>query len=212
MVSKISANINTEINEIFSKTTLTQTFTNTSKCPIELKIYICKKQGLVFSSFTAKIGDSIKVKSRVIKKEKAEEKYTDSISSGNAAIFVSNDPAYENRQIVHMGNIPPNTKVEFESEFISFIDFNEKYEFELFRNFPIFYGNTGIIYEHVDLNGKILIKSKNKICDVSNEILFHELKIKKNQSLNENEYLIKYNIEKLPKFAKYNFLLNRNYS
>ena len=138
MVNKVSANIDTEINEIFSKTILTQLFTNSSKNPIELKIYVYKKQKLLFSSFTAKIDDSIKVKSKVIKKEKAEEKYTDAISSGNAAIFVCDDPLNENQLIINMGNIPPNAKIEFGSEFISYIDFNKKFEFELFRNFKNF--------------------------------------------------------------------------
>ena len=199
MVNKVTANIDTEINEIFSKTTLTQLFTNVSKNPIELKIYVSKKQGLLFSSFTAKIDDSIKVKSKVIKKEKAEEKYTDSISSGNAAIFVCDDPLDENRLIINMGNIPPKAKVEFWSEFISFIDFNKKYEFELFRNFPIFCLDSKNICESIDLKGKILIKSKKKICDVSNEILFDDLKIEESKNLNDNEYLIKYIIKTLPK-------------
>ena len=214
MENKLSVNIDTEINEIFSKTILTQTFTNVSKNPIELKIYVCRKNGLIFSSFSAKIGDSIKVKSKLIKKEKAEEKYTDSISSGNAAIFVCNDPKNETRLIINMGNIPPKEKVEFESEFISFFKFNEKYEYELFRNFPIFCENSENIFENIDLNGKILIKSKskNKIYDVKNEILFKDLKIKENKNLNDNEYSIKYYIEKLPIFPIYELSCYINYS
>ena len=59
----------------------TQKFKNQSENPIELKIYFFKNDNLVFSSFSAKIGDSVTVKSKVIKKEKAETKYTDSIAS-----------------------------------------------------------------------------------------------------------------------------------
>ena len=61
---------------------------NDSNSPIELEIYIdkCLEKNL-FSSFKAQIGNSIKAKSKVIKTEKAEEKYIDSISSGNVAIY-----------------------------------------------------------------------------------------------------------------------------
>ena len=110
--------IYSKINELYAKIKINQKFLNLSKNPLELKIYINKRKGVIFSSFTAEIGDSIKVKSKVIKKEKAEEKYSDAISSGNAAIFVSEDPYDQNRIIVNMGNIPAYGKVVFTSEFI----------------------------------------------------------------------------------------------
>ena len=64
--------------------------------------------------------------------------------------------------------------------------------------FPIFC-EISKICECIDLKGEILIKSKNKICDVSNKILFNNLKIEENKNLNDNKYLIKYNIKALPK-------------
>ena len=106
---------------------------------MELKIYVYKKNGLLFSSFSSKIGDSITVKSKIIKKEKVEEKYADSISKGNAAIFVSDDPENKNRIIINMGNIPPKEEVIFTSEFLHLIE-AKSYEFELLINFPIFDG------------------------------------------------------------------------
>lgn len=63
---------------------------------------------MIFNSFTAQIGDSIKVKSKIIKKEKAKEKYTDAIAEGNAAIFAYSE---ESRFTIHMGNIPPENEV-----------------------------------------------------------------------------------------------------
>ena len=77
-----------------------------------------KKMGF-FSSFNSKIGDSIAVKSKVIKKEKEEEKYSDNISKENVPIFVSDDPWNENRIIINMGNIPLKEEVIFTSNFIS---------------------------------------------------------------------------------------------
>ena len=95
-MNKVYVEIDSHVNELFSKTKVTQKLKNESQNPIELKIYIDKNDNIIFSSFNAKIGDSITVQSKVIKKEKAEIKYVDSISSGNAAIFVSEDP-YEKK-------------------------------------------------------------------------------------------------------------------
>ena len=105
--------IDSKVNELFIKTSVTQTIENNSENPIELKIYVYKKESCIFSSFSAKIGDSVLVKSKVIKKEKAKEKYIDAISSGNAAIFVCDDPENENRIIINMGNIPAKEELTF---------------------------------------------------------------------------------------------------
>ena len=69
-MSKVSLTINSEINEVFAKTEVLQEFTNTTDNPLELRIYVYKKTGILFDSFKAKIGDSIEVKSKVIKTEK----------------------------------------------------------------------------------------------------------------------------------------------
>ena len=132
---KVSVEINSQVNEIFSKSIITQKFSNQSFNPIELKIHISKMQNHIFSSFNAKIGDSKTVKSKVIKKEKAEEKYSDSISSGNAAIFVKEEL---DEYIINMGNIPPYEIVIFISEFIQFIENSKSFQFELSPNLPIF--------------------------------------------------------------------------
>ena len=153
-MSKVITEVNSTVNELFAKSIVTQKFSNPTDNPIELKIYIIKNDKLLFSSFKCKIGDNVEVKSKVIKKEKAEVKYTDSIASGNAAIFVSQDPENENRTIINMGNIPPKNEVIFTTEFIHLIEASEKYEFELFRNLPIFKGGDDI-YQNTELKGKI---------------------------------------------------------
>ena len=158
---KVNIEINTEVSEIFAKTIVTQKFKNPTSNPLELKIYVYKIENIIFSSFSAQIGDSIKVKSKVIKKEKAKEKYSDAISSGNAAITVNEDE-YINRLVIDMGNIPPNEEVTFISEFIQLTETSKTYEFELFRNLPIFNGDTSI-FKNENLKGTIEIKTKNKI-------------------------------------------------
>ena len=154
--------IETKVNELYAKTIVTQKFNNMESTPIELKIYVNKKDDCLFSSFSAKIGDSISVQSKVIKKEKAEIKYTDSISEGNSAIFVCNDPDNENRIIINLGKIPPEEKLTFISEFINFTESSESYEFELFRNLPVLNGNNDI-NSVSSIKGQVEIKTKNKI-------------------------------------------------
>ena len=202
---KVNIELESEINEFFSKSKITQKFINTSENPLELKIFVSKKEGLIFSSFSCKVGDSIFVKSKVIQKEKALEKYSDSTAKGNAAIFVSED-RYNDNIIINMGNIPAKEEVIFISEFIQLIESSKTYEFELFRNFPIFKGDNGIIYQNSDLKGKIHIKVNNKIIKIEKEILMKELKIdnEKYENTKNNSYLISYKIEKLPEYSSYN--------
>ena len=202
----VNIELESEINELFGKTKVIQKFTNPlDDNPLELKIYVYKKNGLLFSSFSSKIGDSITVKSKIIKKEKVEEKYADSISKGNAAIFVSDDPENKNRIIINMGNIPPKEEVVFTSEFLHFIEASKSYEFELFRNFPIFDGN-GVIYKNSKLKGNIHIKTRNNVLITEKQILMNNLKIKteKYKNKQKNDYIISYEIDDLPKFSPYN--------
>ena len=197
----VSTEIYSEINEYFSKTIVTQKFINPLKNPLELQIYILKQVNVIFSSFNCKIGDLIEVKSKIIKKEKAEQKYTDAISSGNAAIFVTHAPNDEKNIIIHMGNIPPDNQVIFKSEFIQPIEISKKYEFEFFRNLPIFMSGKYEIFENLDLNGTINIQTKNKIINIEKNILMKNLIIINEGYKKDLNYIIKYKILELPSFS-----------
>ena len=198
-MNRVSVKIDSKVNEIFAKIKVIQKFKNQSENPIELKIYVHKNDNLIFSSFNAKIGDSITFKSKVIKKEKAEIKYNDSIASGNAAIFIMEDPEDRQSLIINMGNIPVNEEVLFISEFLQYIETSKSYEFEIFRNLPIFRGKSEI-YQNQDLKGEINIETKNKIIKIEKDVLMKELKINEEK----NNYLISYEKENLPEFSRYN--------
>ena len=188
-----------KVNELFIKTKVTQKFKNETDNPLELKIYINKIQKILFSSFSAKIGDSIEVKSKVIKKEKAEIKYSDSIASGNAAIFVSNDPTNSNRIIINMGNIPPKQEVIFTSEFLQFTETSDLYEFELFRNLPIF-SLKDSLSQYSEIKGTIEINTKDEINKIEKNIFTTDkLNIIEEKYLDESKcnYLIKYEYKNL---------------
>ena len=207
---KVTTHITSDINELFCKTEVTQIFSNPTADRLELNIYILKKPNIIFSSFNCQIGDSIKVKSIVIKEEKAKEKYEDALASGKASIFVVNDPDDKNKIVIHIGNIPPNKDIILTSNFIYPIEIsNNKYELEIFRNLPIFIGKKDEIYQNSQLTGEIFIHSINKIINVEKNILLKDLKIleEKNNSDNShiyNTYTIKYEINNLPSFNWYN--------
>ena len=59
-----------------------------------------------------------------------------------------------------MGNIPAKNEVILITEFIHFIEASENYEFEFFRNLPIFKGGEDI-YQNSELKGKVIIIAKN---------------------------------------------------
>ena len=102
-----------------------------------------------------------------------------------------------------MGNIPPKDKVIFTTKFINFIKSSNQYEFEIFRNFPIFIGKQSI-YQNINLKGKIKISSKYNISNIQKEILMHNLEITEEKYQKQekmNNYLILYEIKNMPEFS-----------
>ena len=146
----------------------------------------------------------------MIKKSKAEEKYTDSISSGNAAIFVTYD-SYWDRVIINMGNIPPKEEVIFISEFIQFIESADSYEFELFRNLPVFKEKSNFL-ENSEIKGTVEIKTRHKINKINKTVLSEKLNILEEKYTNQNncEYLIKYEYKDLNEEKPITFLEKDN--
>ena len=92
-----------------------------------------------------------------------------------------------------MGNIPPKQELTFISNFIQFAESSKNYEFELFRNLPIFVGGNSICISGL-IEGQIEIKTINNISKIE-KILSKEIKITEEKYLYEerkNNYLIKY--------------------
>ena len=196
---KASVDIESKINEVYATTKVTQKIHNTTNKPVEIEVYIYKNlDNIIFSSFYAKVGNSVEVKSKVIKTEKAEEKYTDSVSSGNAAIYASVDKYDKNKIIVHIGNSPPNEELIFTSEFIQFTESsNNSNEYELFRNLPKLDGPEAVInYENI--NGTVEIQTKNKIINIDKKLLSNTITVleEKNDEKN-NKFFLKYKYSQL---------------
>ena len=192
-MNKVRVEINTQLNEIFSKSIISQQFSNQSENSIELKIIKFKIPNLIFSSINAKIGDFKQVQ---FKEEKE-------------SIFSVNDSRYAKEEldkyIINMGIIPWKEKVIFISEFFRFTENKNSFQFELFRNLPIFKSGNKIIHNE-DLTGKVEIQSKNKIINIAKDIKMRKLQIIKEEYKNEekNNYLISYKIDELPEYSEDN--------
>ena len=192
-MSKEEVQIDSIVNELYAKTKVTQKIRNETENPLELKIYFYEDKKSLFTSFSAELGDLIKVKSKIIKKEKAEEKYSDNISSGNSAIFVCRDPYDENKLIINLGNLPPKQDLTFISEHIQYLESSNKYEYELFKNLPIISCSE---YFSPEIKGKIEIKTKNKLT-ISKKIFENDLNIIEEKfSEEENNYCMQYDFNK----------------
>ena len=206
-MEKAEINIYSEVNEVFAKTLVTYKILNDGEKPIELEVLIDKNiKNNIFSSFEAQIGNSIRAKSKVIKTEKAEEKFTDTIASGNAAIYTTTDKDNKNI-IVHIGNIPPKEELTFTSEFIQYTESaNNSYEYELFRNIPIMRDINGINIYNAIVKGTIEIKTKSKIKNIDKHLLNTSLTIEEEKNdKDKNSYIMKY-------YYKTFFIQTNNYS
>ena len=196
-MKKAETSIYTKVNEVFAKSLVTQKILNNSDKPIELEVHIDRYSDKnIFSSFGAQIGDLKKIKSKVIKEEKAEVKYTDSVASGNAAIYTTIDKGNKNNIIVRIGNIPPKEELTFISEYIQYTESgNDSYEYEFFRNVPLMKNKGDDITSDI-IEGTLEIETKSKIININKKFLFDKMTIEEEkQDKDKNLFIMKYKYE-----------------
>ena len=150
--------LDSKVNELFASTELNQYFTNTLQESIELTIIFPIKEEISLSKFLVSIDDKI-ILSKVMAKEKAEEKYTDAMSSGNIA-FYSSYKEDQNSYSVNIGNLKPNQQIKLTTIFIQMINTQDmSYEFNIMEQYPTFH------YKEINKN-----KPKNKTIKANFEI------------------------------------------
>ena len=112
-----------------------------------------------FSKFTLEMNNKTLI-SKVIDKEKAEEKYSDAIASGNTGAMTQKE---EKNIKVLIGNIPGNSIIKLTSEFIEFLNTEDmSYCYSTIKNFPIFSGQNFQNKLH-KIQAKIKLKTFSKI-------------------------------------------------
>ena len=123
--------LNSYINEIYATTEITQYFTNTLDNAIELSISFPIKEEINITKFIVTTEDKT-ICSKVMSKEKAEEKYNDSISSGNTGFISRYDDEKMKIYTVNIGNINPRQKIKLNTYFIQKIGTQDmSYEFNI---------------------------------------------------------------------------------
>ena len=153
--------ITSTINEIFATSEVTQYFTNKLDKSIELTISFPLKHEIQLTKFIISIGNKTVI-SKVLAKEKAEEKYTDAISSGNTGFLSSFDESYSN-YTVNVGNVLPTEKVKLVSIFNQMITSEDmSYEFSFMEHYPCFV-YEGQKVQSKKIKGKFILNTKSKI-------------------------------------------------
>ena len=153
--------ISSKINEIFATSEIVQYFTNKLDKAIELTISFPLKHEIQLTKFLITIGDKTII-SKVLTKEKAEEKYTDAISSGNTGIISTFNETYSN-YTVNVGNILPKEKVKLTSIFNQMITSQDmSYEFSFLEHYPSFV-YLGKKAQSKKIKGKFILNTKSKI-------------------------------------------------
>ena len=99
-----------EVTSKTAKTQLTQVFVNTTANPLECKYEFPNDPETAIVDFKIKIGDE-EIESKLMPKERASEKYSDSIAQGNSAFKLGNK---ENSSdlVLYLGMIQPSTSVQ----------------------------------------------------------------------------------------------------
>ena len=130
--------ISSIVNEIFATTEVKQSFINELEKPIELSITFPINKKITLTKFVVSIDDKVII-SKVMPKEKAEEKYSDSIASGNVGFISRYKDDYKSYS-VNIGNLEPKKEVKLISIFIEMIGSKDlSYEFNIMQDYPDFY-------------------------------------------------------------------------
>ena len=161
-------NINTNINELICQTEVIQYFKNSRETAIELEMVIPQLSDINITRFEV-IKKDQKIISQLLEKEKAKEKYNDTISTGNSSLISYNE---NNTTKICLGNLPSGEEIELKTYFFGHIickDLSYQAKFPVI--FPSFLiqdskseGNIeNYSYNKSVVQGKININTSSKI-------------------------------------------------
>ena len=200
--------IKSEVNEFYAITQVTQYYKNNNKAPIELNIIYPLKKEINFRKFTINVNGKKSI-SKIFPKEKAGEKYTDTMAEGNIGIlskYAEDEPNYYS---INIGNVAPDTIVELTSEFIQFITSDDmSFCFSVMSNYPTFSDSVSKEYSK-NINGKICLKTHSKITRLVNKNFSIDKDYKQEFNNEYNECNIDFKIKKDSK--EYNSILSLLY-
>ena len=153
--------IKSTINEIYAITEITQSYINDTNSPIELKASFPIKDDVQLTKFTVSIGKKTII-SKIADKEKAKEKVSDAVASGNTGVYSGYNSKTTNQDVT-IGNLQPKEKVVMKSEYMQMISSNDmSYEVTLIQNYPCFVGSSTVNNAQT-ISGTVSISTKSKL-------------------------------------------------
>ena len=184
-------NVQVDIHDSISTIHLTQIFENPSSeapqeqeadKPIEVTYQFPKEKASVVSKMQVTVGDKT-INTKVMEKEKAQEKYDDAIASGNQATMLKESKDKEEQHQLDIGNVLPGQQAKIEIDIIQPLS-SEDGAFNF--NLPLSYFpkliNTEDRKDKIVFNFSANIKSPGKqITQISHPENFEVVSISKNE-------------------------------
>ena len=199
---------NAEINEIFAKTELIQEFRNSYEDSIELEIIFPINKDINLSKFEISMNEK-KIVSRIMQKEKAEEKYTDTIAKGNTG-FLGQYSTDMKSYCVNIGNLNSKEKITLKTIYNQSISsYDMSYEYIIMNNFPSFIFNSKTKEEVKENKIEIIYNINITACSKITR-LFTNFKNKENLIITYNEDYTKSKISNRMEQDLSNKILNEN--
>ena len=176
---------NSNINEIFATTELIQEFQNPYKDAIELEILFPINKNINLSKFEILMKEK-KIVSKIMPKEKAEEKYSDAIAKGNTGIkgqYSKDMKSY----CVNIGNINSKEKITLKTLYNQPItSYDMSFEYIIMNNFPFFNLNSNNEKETKENTIEVIYNINIKTCSKITR-LFTNFKNMESLSITYNE-------------------------
>ena len=199
---------NAEINEIFAKTELIQEFRNSYEDSIELEIIFPINKDINLSKFEISMNEK-KIVSRIMQKEKAEEKYTDTIAKGNTG-FLGQYSTDMKSYCVNIGNLNSKEKITLKTIYNQSISsYDMSYEYIIMNNFPSFIFNSKTKEEAKENKIEIIYNINITACSKITR-LFTNFKNKENLIITYNEDYTKSKISNRMEQDLSNKIINEN--
>ena len=184
-------NVQVDIHDSISTIHLTQIFENPSSeapqeqeadKPIEVTYQFPKEKASVVSKMQVTVGDKT-INTKVMEKEKAQEKYDDAIAAGNQATMLKESKDKEEQHQLDIGNVLPGQQAKIEIDIIQPLS-SEDGAFNF--NLPLSYFpkliNTEDRKDKIVFNFSANIKSPCKqITQISHPENFEVVSISKNE-------------------------------
>jgi len=111
-----------DIKDCLSTVEITQVYINNNNSLVETQyVFPIDQETTAITGLTITIDDKV-IESKVMKKEKAKEKYNDTLATGNNAFMMNQDEKQPDIIKVSIGKLPPNKEVTVVTTYVRLLD------------------------------------------------------------------------------------------